>query len=162
MRYGWNTRTEGRVSIEGGAIKKWCATPALWVRRGYTINWKPAIDFDECYLAVYSGKGTCVYISREAYELLGRPRKVVVSLKGDTISLSPARKHGTDVHFNRTKQPYIIHRLAGRAIGPGNKAYFDYDERRRDEKRRLRYFFYFLVRSTNPAPTMSPAAPARA
>lgn len=119
------------------------------------------MDFNRCYLTAYPGKRTQVYISQEAYNLMGRPPKVVVSLAGDTISISPARAHGIPVYFNRTGMPYFIDREIGEAIGPGNKAVFDYDEKVRDRKRGMCFFFYFLVRSTIPAPNNTPAAPAR-
>jgi len=119
-------------------------------------KWEPAIDFSKCYLSVYPTKETCVFLSREAFHLLlGRPKRLVVSIEGNVITLSPARKHGEEVKFS-SGQPYIIHPKLGHLIGAGGKAQYDYDE----ERGCHRYFYFRLVKKSKPnVPSNTPRAP---
>ena len=119
-------------------------------------EWEPAIDFSKCYLSVYPTKETCVFLSREAfYLLLNKPKRLIVAINGDVITLSPARKHGVEVKFS-SGQPYIIHPELGHLIGPGGRAQYDYDE----ERGGYRYFYFCLVRKSKPnVPNNTPRAP---
>lgn len=110
------------------------------------MRWKPAVSFDKCYLSVYPGKNKLVYLTREVYALMGRPRKLVVHPIGSKVVLSPSRKYGTDVMFGVGGQPYIVCPEASRIIGPGNRAYYSYDEEDYDERWIKRHYFYFCVR----------------
>lgn len=128
-----------------------------------SLSWRPAIEFDKCYLMTYPGKGV-VYITQEAYRLMGRPKKLVVFPMGKTICLSPAKTYGTEVLFNSSGQPYIVHPEARKAIKPGLRAYYAYDEEDYDFIRGggTRRYFYFRVSNNVPAaPKKKPAAPAK-
>lgn len=122
-----------------------------------TEKWEPAIDFRKCYLAVYPGKTTCVFLSRETYVMMGRPKKVIVSLIGDTIALSPALKYGNEVKLNPAGQPYIVCPALGSFIGPDGRALFDYDE----QIWRWRWFYFRCASSSRRPvpPNKSPMMP---
>jgi hypothetical protein len=116
-------------------------------------DWTPAVDFTRCYLSAYEGgKTSCVFISREAYWLMGKPKRLVVMV-GDVIALSPAVKYGVPVKVDHTGQPYVVHKGLWRRIGPGNRVVYDYDETRQYSTRRYeivklhytprRTWFYF-------------------
>ena len=105
-------------------------------------SWKPAVQFDRCFLSVYRGRK--VYMTVEAYNMMGRPKKVVVFIMGRTVCLSPARVHGTDVKFTQSGQPFIFHNEASKAIGPGSRAFYSHDEVDYDlDRRSKRRYFYF-------------------
>jgi len=130
-------------------------------------SWKPAISFDRCYLSVYPGKEGKVYITRELYWLMNRPRKINAVVMGDRIALSAGVKYGYDVVFRKGKQPYIISSEISKAIGPGNRAYYSYDEEEAgfyDKKwkryRKRRYYYFRVRRRVTPAPSRKPNPPA--
>jgi hypothetical protein len=128
------------------------------------MKWAPAIDFGKCYLSVYPGKEGSVYLTRETYMLLGRPKKIAVFPMGKTVCFSPANKYGVEVMFSANKQPFVIHPEAARTIGPGNRATFSYDEEDRDILRGggTRRYFYFRVNNNVPAtPRAKPKTPAK-
>lgn len=140
-------------------------------------KWRPAVAFEQCYLSVYHGKDKLVYLTREAYYLMGKPRRIMVFPAGKSIALSPALKYGSEVKF-ADGQPFISSPEASRIIGPGNRAYYSYDEfdydyysdykgkypyvgRNRKNRKRNRWYFYFRVnRSAAAAPATRPANPA--
>jgi len=133
------------------------------------VNWTPAVRFNQCYLSVYESKENFVFLTKETYWLLGRPKRVMAFPMGKAICLSPARKYGEKVFFNSTGQPYFILSGAGAVIGPGQRAYYSHDEEDRncdediDRKwhRVRRRYFYFRVSSRVPAtPNASPNKPA--
>jgi len=129
-----------------------------------TVKWAPAVRFEQCYLSVYPGKESSVYLTRETYALLGRPKKIAVFPMGRTVAFSPANKYGVEVSFNVNKQPFIVHHEAAKAIGPGGRANYSYDEEDRDILRGggTRRYFYFRVSSNVPAtPKAKPKTPAK-
>lgn len=133
------------------------------------MSWVPAIRFDRCYLSVYEGKEDLVFLTKEAYWMLGMTKRLMVFPIGKTICLSPAWKYGEKVLFNSTGQPYFVSPDAGVAIGPGQRAYYLYDEEDRncdeDIDRRWhhakRRYFYFRVSNKVPTvPNIKPNKPA--
>lgn len=127
-------------------------------------KWAPAVRFDQCYLSVYPGKENAVYLTRETYALMGRPKNVAVFPMGKTVVLSPASKYGVRVSFSTNGQPFIVHPEAAEAIGTGNRSFYAYDEEDVDlvGKSRKRRYFYFRVNSNVPAtPKARPKTPAR-
>lgn len=128
------------------------------------MTWRPAVDFARCYLSVYPGKEGLVYLTREAYSILGRPKRVAVFPMGKTVCLSPAQKYGEKVLFSANGQPFVVHRGAAEAIGPGGRANYSYDEEGYDFLRRggTRRYFYFRVSKSVPAtPKARPKTPAK-
>lgn len=109
------------------------------------MTWRPAVEFDKCYLSVYHDHPARVYLSREAYWLMGRPKWIRVSLDRGTMALSPssADRGGLPVQLNPAGQPYIVHRELGACIGPGGRAVYDYDEQVRVCGRFGARLFYF-------------------
>jgi len=129
-------------------------------------DYRPAISFDRCYLSVYPGKSGKVYLTRELYWLMGRPRKVNAMVIGDRIILSAGVKYGYDVVFMKGKQPYIVSPEVSKAIGPGNRAYYSYDEEdygfydnKWKQYRKRRYYYFRVKRSVMPAPNRKPSPP---
>lgn len=107
-------------------------------------GWKPAVEFDRCYLSVYRSRLSRVYLSREAYWLMGRPKFVAAKIQGDVVALSPAGQGaGLPVRFTPAGQPYVVCRELGKAIGPDNRAVYDYDEQVRERGRFGARVFYF-------------------
>lgn len=131
------------------------------------MKWRPVVSFDKCYLSVYPGKEGKVYFTREMYWLMGKPKKVNVTVIGDKIVLSAGVKYGYDIVFRRGKQPYIVSQEVSKVIGPGNRAYYSYDEEdygfydNKWKKYRKRRYFYFRVnRRVIPDPSRKPNPPA--
>ncbi len=115
------------------------------------MTWKPAVEFGKCYLSVYKDKKHFVYMTKETYALLGKPKRIMVFPIGRTIAFSPAKKHGAEVMFNVNGQPFVVHQEASAAIGTGGRAYYAYDEEDYDEDWNKRRYFYFRVSSSAPA-----------
>jgi hypothetical protein len=114
-------------------------------KAGAGAPWRPAIEFDRCYLSVYCDRPNRVYLSREAYWLMGRPKLVRALVQGGVVALSPSdpARGGLPVRFNPAWQPYVVCRELGEAIGPGNRAVYDYDEQVRERGRFGARLFYF-------------------
>lgn len=110
---------------------------------------RPSISFDQCYLSVYESKAGLVYMTKELYSLMGRPARILFTLMGRTVVLSPARKYGLEVAFNTNGQPFVHSLELSKAIGPGHKAYYSYDESDYDIYGRggKRTYFYFRISS---------------
>lgn len=112
-------------------------------------EWRPAVDFGKCYLSVSHDRLSRVYLSREVYWLMGRPKWVNVEVGENTVAISPsdAQRGGLPIKLNPAGQPYIVHHLLGSRIGPGNRVLFDYDEQVRDARGRFagpRKFYFSL------------------
>ncbi len=111
-------------------------------------TWRPAIDFAACYLSVYPSKTTWVFLSREAYWMMGRPKGVAVSVGGGRVALYRWSKKETAVRFSSSGQPYIVCPRLAAAIGAGGRAVFDYCERGR--------FYFRVVKKREEGGCMSP------
>ncbi|MGB9887906.1 MAG: hypothetical protein ACPLRW_13075 [Moorellales bacterium] len=115
--------------------------------------WKPAVDFNKCYLSVCKDLPYRVYLSRELYWLMGRPKFVRWWAEEGTVVVSVPYRPGKDIlpiRISSSGQPYVTSRNLGELIGLGNKLYYDYDERIRGPGGKFgpRVFYFRTARSS--------------
>ncbi len=99
-----------------------------------TPAWKPAVEFDRCYLFVCNDQVSRVFLSTELYWLMGRPKAVNwYAVEGGVALSVPYRPDANSlpVKVGSGSQPHFTSRELGRIIGLGGKLFYDYDERTR-------------------------------
>lgn len=114
--------------------------------------WKPAVDFDRCYLFVCNDQIGRVFLSAELYWLMGRPKAVNWHAAEGGVALSVPYRPGANslpVRASLGGQPYVTSRDLGRIIGLGGRLYYDYDERIRGPGGKFgpRVFYFRRVKS---------------